>query len=132
MPVTYRIDAARKLIRTTCSSPLSFEEVINHFRELARDPACVGYLDVLLDVSGADALPEGGQIVAIKTELSAIRDKVQFGTCAIVATRDAMFGMMRMFEALARPYFLATRVFRAGPDAEAWLVLQQTGNPSDS
>jgi hypothetical protein len=130
VPVTYKIDAARKLIRTTCSSPLAFEQVIGHFRELQKDPACLGYLDVLLDVSGADTLPDGGQIWAINSELSAIRDKVQFGICAIVATRDAMFGMMRMFEALARPYFHATRVFRSGPDAEAWLLAQQTaGEP---
>jgi len=130
MPVTYEIDAVDRVIRTSCTSPLTYAEVIEHFRELGRDPACMGPLNVLLDVSEADVPPQGGQIQAINMELSALRDKVQFEVCAIVATRDAMFGMMRMFEALARPYFLATRVFRARPEAEAWLALERSGRNS--
>jgi hypothetical protein len=129
MPVTYNIDSAAKVIRTICSRPLTFAEVVEHFRTLGRDPVCVGYLDVLLDVSDADPVPESSQFGAITTELGAIRDKVQFGICAIVATRDVMFGMMRMFEVQARPYFLATRVFRGRHEAEAWLAAQRTGDP---
>jgi hypothetical protein len=125
MPVIYSIEVARRTIRTTCTSPLTFAEVIDHFRTLQQDPLCSGYLDVLLDVSEADQLPESNQFGAVTAELGAIRAKVQFGICAIVAARDAMFGMMRVFEVMARPYFLATRVFRAGPEAEAWLAAQQ-------
>jgi hypothetical protein len=131
MPVTYSIDPYEKIIRTTCGSPLTFAEVIGHFRELHQDPTCAGYLDVLLDVSTADALPESGQLGAVTAELAAIRAKTQFGVCAIVATRDAMFGMMRMFEVLARPYFLATRVFRGRPEAEAWLMAQRTAGNAE-
>jgi hypothetical protein len=98
--------------------------VIEHFRELYRDPVCSGHLDVLLDVSQADTLPEPGQLGPINAELGAIRDKVRFGLCAIVATRDAMFGMMRMFEVLARP--------RASSDPEAWLVSQRTAGSRHS
>jgi hypothetical protein len=131
--VTYIIDPAEKIISTVCASPLTFEQVIAHFRTLQQDPACMGYLDVLLDVSEADALPEPAQFGAMKAELGAIQAKAQFGICAIVATRDAMFGMMRMFEVLTRPYFLATRVFRAKPEAEAWLAEQRrTSREADS
>jgi hypothetical protein len=127
MPVTYKIDSVEKIIRTSCTSPLTFAQVIEHFQELQRDPACSGYLDVLLDVSEADTLPESGQLGTINLELGALRDQVQFGICAIAATRDAMFGMMRMFEALARPYFVATRVFRSLAEAESWLASQRSG-----
>jgi hypothetical protein len=130
MPVIYSISSADRLIRTACIRPVSFSEVIEHFRTLQQDPACSGSLDVLLDVSAADLLPESAQLGAIKTELSALRVKVQFGRCAIVASRDAMFGMMRMFEVLAAPSFVAIRVFRGSPEAEAWLVSQKTaGQP---
>lgn len=125
MPVTYSIDASRKTIRTRCSSPLTFADVIGHFRELNQDPACSGHLDVLLDVSEADTVPESRQLGAISAELDAIRKKVQFGMCAIVATRDAMFGMMRVFEVAAGQYFRETRVFRDFAAAEAWLASQQ-------
>lgn len=127
MPVTYKIDAARMVIHTTCSRPLKFAEVIEHFRTLKEDPACTGNLDVLLDVSGADTLPVSSQLGPIGAELDAVRAKVQFGLCAIVATRDAMFGMMRVFEVVAAPYFRAIRVFRQAAEAQAWLVSMQAG-----
>jgi hypothetical protein len=122
VPVTYQIDAARKLIHTTCSRPLTFMEVIEHFRTLKDDPACTGHLDVLLDVSDADSLPATNQLGAITAELYGVRAKVEFGLCAILATQDAMFGVMRMFEIPASRYFRAIRVFRRGDEAQAWLV----------
>jgi len=64
MPVTYSIDATRRLIRTVCARPLTFAQVMDHFRELKEDPACSGRLDVLLDVSDADLMPESHQLVA--------------------------------------------------------------------
>src|SRR5450755_1381161 len=90
VPVTYQIDTARKLIHTTCSAPLKFEQVIEHFRALKEDPACTGHLDVLLDVSTADTLPVSSQLGPISAALGAVRAKVQFGVCAIIAPRDAM------------------------------------------
>jgi hypothetical protein len=128
MPVTYSIDGAAKIIRTTCSSPLAFPEVLEHFRALNQDPACTGHLDVLLDVSNADALPATTQLGAVATELALVRSKVQFGKCAVVATRDAMYGMMRMFEVLTARYFEAIHVFRNSAEAEAWLVSRPGGS----
>lgn len=113
------------LIRTTCHSPLTFADVIDHFRTLKDDPACSGHLDVLLDVSEADSLPATTQLGAVATELAVVRAKVQFGNCAVVATRNAMFGMMRMFEVLAARYFDAIQVFRSSAEAEAWLAAQR-------
>lgn len=56
-----------------------------------------------------------------------IRDKVQFGCCAVVATRDAMFDMMRVFEVRAGDHFDAIHVFRETAEAEIWLASQKTG-----
>jgi hypothetical protein len=131
VPVTYQIDTTTRRIHTICSRPLKFAEVVDHFRALKEDPTCKGQLDVLLDVSDADPLPESRQLAAIGTELDAVRAKVEFGLCAIVATRDAMLGMMRMFEVPAGPYFRATRVFRSAVEAEAWLASRpSTGDPA--
>jgi hypothetical protein len=121
MPVTYTIDTRRRIIRTVCSGAVTLDEVIAHFRQLGEDPVCAGQLDVLLDVSGMETLPKGHQFGAIKSAISRIREKVQFGACAIVATRDAVFGMMRMFEVIAGDYFRAVRVFRTLSEAEAWV-----------
>ena len=124
MPVTYQIDSTRHVIHTVCSQPLTFAQVIDHFRELSEDPACSGRLDVLLNVTAVGLLPNSSQIGAVGTALSAVRKKVELGACAIIAPSDAMFGMMRIFEVQAGDYFEATRVFRKSADAEAWLASQ--------
>jgi len=111
---------------------LTFLQVLNHFRELKEDPACSGRLDVLLDVSDADLVPESHQIGAVGAAVNSIRDKVQFGFCAVVAGRDAMFGMMRVFEVRAGDHFDAVHVFRETAEAEIWLASQKTGTGSGS
>jgi hypothetical protein len=117
----YSIDLPRQLIRTACVRPLSFAQVIDHFRELNEDPACSGRLDVLLDVMDIDSLPDSSQLGAVGTAVIASRKKVQFGSCAVVADGDALFGMMRVFEVKAGDYFEAIRVFRRMAEAEMWL-----------
>lgn len=98
--------------------------MIEHFRTLKEDPACTGRLDVLLDVSDADRLPLSSQLGPISAEVGAVRAKVEFGSCAIIAPRDAMFGMMRIFEIAAGSYFRAIRVFRTATEAEKWVASQ--------
>jgi hypothetical protein len=122
MPVTYSIDADRKLLHTICSGPVNLPEVVAHFQALRDDPACTGRLDLLLDVSEAESAPQSAELGTVVAEVASVRRKVEFGMCAIVATRDSMFGMMRMFEVLASRYFRAIRVFRDAGEAEAWLA----------
>jgi len=122
MPVTYTIDANEQLIRTKCIGNVTLDEVLAHFRELERDPNATVPLDVLLDLSETSSLPATAQIAAVADELKRIQRRVRFNICAVVATRDALFGMLRMFEVMAEPYFRATRVFRVAADAEAWLT----------
>jgi hypothetical protein len=104
---------------------VTLQEVIGHFQALKQDAARSESLDVLLNVSEAEVLPDSSQLMSVKAELGAIREQVQFGICAIVAGRDAMFGMMRVFEVYAGAYFHAIRVFRESDDAEAWLASQR-------
>jgi hypothetical protein len=125
MPVTYAIDPTKKLIRTRCAGPITLQEVIDHFHTLGQDPTCPDRLDVLLDVSEAQSLPQSAQIRGVSEALGKLRKKVRFGACAIVASSDAFFGMMRVFEAMSQEYFRVIRVFRAAPEAEEWLRSQQ-------
>ena len=124
MPVTYTIDKNERVIRTQCIGMVTLEEVVAHFRELERDPECRAPLDVLLDLSRIDSLPSAREIRAVALELKTIQN-VRLDTCAIVAVRDAVFGMLRMFEVMVQGYFRAIRVFRATAEAEAWLVSQR-------
>jgi hypothetical protein len=132
MPVTYAIDMQERVIRTRCMGMVTLAEVVEHFRELEHDPDCVGSLDVLLDLSETTSVPEARQIQAISFEIGRIRDKVRFGACGIVATTDALFGMLRMFEVVAERFFRVIHVFRSRAEAETWLVSERQSSEAGS
>ena len=126
MPITYQIDTDKRTIRTKAAGYVTLQEVIDHFQILAQDPQCPDRLDVFLDLSEVDSLPETPQLSTVIDALKRIRAKVHFQACAILASRNALFGMMRMFEALAEKFFRVTSTFRIASEAEAWLVSQQS------
>lgn len=126
MPITYQIDADKRTIRTKAVGQVTLQEVIDHFRTLEQDPQCPERTDVFLDLSEVDSLPAAPQISSVVDELKRVRAKVRFDACAIVASRTALFGMMRMFEVLAEDFFRVTRTFRIATEAEIWLESQQS------
>ena len=101
-------------------------EVINHFRSLQQDSTCPDSLDVFLDLREVDSLPETVQLSTVVGEMKRITSQIRFGACAIVASRDAVVGMMRVFEVMAEECFRVTCTFRAADEAEAWLLSQQS------
>ncbi len=105
------------------------QEVVEHFRALEADPLCPTQVDVFLDLSELDmaSIPHGTHLSRVVLEVERIEGRVRFGACAILAPADALFGMMRMFEAMADQQFRATRSFRDAAEAERWLVSQQSG-----
>jgi hypothetical protein len=125
MPVNYQIDKANAIIRTECVGDVTLEEVVNHFRELARDPNCPERLDVLLDLRGQSSIPENQQLRVVTSEMARVRGRVQFGACAIVAPRDALYGMLRVFQVFTEAYFREAQVFRTLEEAEQWLAAER-------
>ena len=121
MTVTYQLDQAKRRIHTRCVGAVTLDEVLQHFADLVRDPDCPARLDVLLDLSEITSLPTSSQLTAVTTEIARVRPRVQFDGCAIIASRDALFGMARMFEVFAENHFGATRVFRTVDEGTRWL-----------
>jgi hypothetical protein len=79
-----------------------------------------------LDLSELDSLPDSRQISIVVNAVKRIRSEVRFGACAILAGRDAVVGMMRIFEVMAEECFRETCAFRHAIEAETWLVSQQS------
>jgi hypothetical protein len=125
MPVIYEIDSDRKTIRTRCVGPVTIEEVLDHFRILASDPNCPDSMDVLLDLSEQTSIPTKEELEEITHAVHSVRGRVRFGSCAIVACQDALFGMLRMWEVFAERYFRETYVFRTKREAEDWLATRR-------
>jgi len=121
MPVTYAIDPDARMVRTRCAGKVTLPEVLDHLQQLRDDPVCPDRLDVLLDLSDADTWPDRTQLQTVTYELAQVRGKLRLDLCAVIATRDVIFGMLRMFEAMTQDYFRDIQVFRTAADAETWL-----------
>jgi hypothetical protein len=130
VPVHYQIDGGR-LIRTRCVGEVTFSEILDHFRLLERDPGRPDHLDVLLDLGALESLPLPGQLRRVSHEIEQIQPTVRFGACAIVATKDIVFGLARMFVVFAEGRFRVMQVFRDAENAEAWLEAQRSPLPED-
>jgi hypothetical protein len=126
VPIEYVIDSERRTVRTKGVGYVTLQEVIDHFRTLEQDPQCPEHANVFLDLSAVSSLPESHQISRVVTELKKFRGKVLFDACAVLASGDALFGMMRVFEVLAEDVFRVTRIFRIAAEAEEWLMMQQS------
>jgi len=121
MPIAYHIDRSRSLIRTTCTGPVLFDEVVRHFMILAQEPRLPDRLDVLLDLTAVTSVPETQHLRGVAETMERVRDRVRFGVCAVVADGD-MFGIARMFTAFARDQFEVITVVRTTSEAEQWLL----------
>lgn len=121
MPVTYRIDGRANLIRTVGSGDVTPDEVHAHFTELAHAWPPLTKLDVLLDLSGCTSIPDLSQLRDVVSLIKILGGDGRFGTCAVVASRELLYGVMRVFEFLADESFAAIRVFRNEAEAVEWL-----------
>lgn len=121
MPVTYEIHLERNLIATRCLGETTLSEVLEHFDVLERDRNRPAHLNVLLDLTEQTSLPTAPQILAAASRIGMAKWLIDFRACAIVVNRDALFGMLRMFEVFAHPHFERLRVFRDAEEAKAWL-----------
>ena len=121
MPITYTINPERKLITTRCTGNVTLPEVLQHFHDLGKDPSLPDRLDVFLDLSETTSLPTSGQIREVTRTIEGMNSTVAWGTCAILSTRDALFGMSRVFETFLEGIFENARVFRHRENAEKWL-----------
>lgn len=127
MPVTYSIDRESARLHTRCVGKLTLDEVFDHFHQLEIDDTLPPQLDVLLDLTAMESLPEAGQLRMIATEVGRVqKSKLRWGACAIIADRDALYGMTRMFQVFAEDHFADSCVFREREEAERWIASRRS------
>jgi len=122
MPITYEIDRARALVRTTLTGFVTFPEVMAHFTALENDPRRLGTMDVLLDIRALTSVPETGELRRAAGRIDPERTSLQYGVCAIVAADPASVSTGKLFAVFARERFRATTVVPTLEAAEQWLI----------
>ncbi|MDH4070278.1 MAG: hypothetical protein OEV30_07625 [Ignavibacteria bacterium] len=130
MPIPCQIDPQYSVLHAKCVGVVTLEEILRHIADLAENNSGFNKLDLLLDISDLETIPDTTEIASIVNRIEDLRSEFSFGACAIVAGSDALFGIARMFTVLAEQQFRLARVFRDFLQAEFWLHSVNPGRPS--
>lgn len=123
MSITYTFDPETRILRTRCAGRVTLEETLEHFQQVWSDPNVPARCKALLDVSSIEALPPSDQLRSAAGALDARAKRApRGGPWAIVAGRDAMYGMSRMFQVFLEEANIESRVFRTEAEADLWLA----------
>lgn len=129
MPITYDVDLELGLLHIRCSGNVTLAEVVSHFREL-ESASLPPRMDVLLDLSDVRSDPRTDQLRSAAREVELLKPKMEWGSCAIVAERDLVFGIARIFHTFVREHFVDANVLRDVEEARAWLAsLRSSSRP---
>ena len=120
MPVSYRIDKSLGLVFTTAQGVLAGQDILTHRRRLLDDPnfdPSYNQLIDLRDVTDFSVLANEIRTLSMH-EIFSERSRR-----AIVAEKDASFGMARMYEMYGETNPDQIMVFRDMAEARRWLGL---------
>ncbi len=121
MPITWRVDAARGLLRATLAGDCPLGEMQAMLAQVASDPPRRP-LRVLSDHRTLSTPITPAQAQALVEQLTAGAATFGGGRWAVVVGSAASFGMIRMLGALLDPIDLAVEPFQAPEEAEAWVL----------
>ena len=127
MPITFHIDPQAALIRTKGTGHVTLDEVQEHFRELVKAWPPIPRLQVLLDLTQCTSLPDFEQLRAVVSEIDASGGRNRFDRCAIVAGREFLYGLLRVFEVMADSRFAAVSRISVGEGRSG--VARNRGDP---
>ncbi len=128
MPITFDLDRVARSIRTRCVGNVTFDEVMDHFRELGDLKPLPEGLDVLLDLTEMASLPAGTQMRGVASGVTRIDSIAEWGCWAVVTDRDALYGMVRMLRVFLEGQVRDFGVFRDLAEAERWLAAQRSAD----
>jgi hypothetical protein len=126
MSVTYKIDANKRTVRTKCVGSVTLHEIIDHFRILQQDPECPDRLDVFLDLSEMESLPETGQLSTGCRRGEKNQESNPFRCLRYYCQSERSCWHDENVRGDGRGMFGRRLLFVSRDDAEAWLVSQQS------
>jgi hypothetical protein len=122
MSIKVNVDESRELVEIVFAGEVTKSEFIELMDRYFREPSSafpLGPFD-LSDVTGVDVAAESVRDAARRAG-EYVDSRLDGGKLAIVAPRDLLFGMARMYEILRGDSPVEVRVFREREEAESWL-----------
>ena len=116
------IDSEQKLARVIARGKVNVLELKDIYSELIKHRDWQAGFDILCDYRGIDDFDVSTQDIDEIAEWQiSIDNMIGNGKCAVVASRDSVFGMSRMWEMISAERSQHICVFRELEDAESWL-----------
>ena len=121
MPISYRVDPARRRVETTITEGYTLADVEAYMDALEADPAYAPDFDRLIDLTATQTLLAPEEVRSL-ADIVRGRPASPRSRRALVAAGDAQFGVARMFELYAEGASVSYRAFRDRAAADGWLT----------
>ncbi|MBV9881312.1 MAG: hypothetical protein JO180_12485 [Gemmatirosa sp.] len=125
MPISITVDEPTRRMVVTARGIVSHADVVDYLTQ-RRDRGLLGHA-TLIDCGQADTDLTAQQIRDLTTRRRRIQRGHVVGPTALVAERDLLFGMLRMYQILMEDG-VSLHVVRTCAEAERWLD-EATGTP---
>ena len=127
MALEYDIIENKRLVIAKGSGTLSRHEIVNHFDTLSKDPRYKAPMKKLVDFRNVDrftlSMDDEKKLSAHKSSYEGIFRNER---CAIVSSKDIIYGMSRVHEALMFESKIDINVFRDIHEAIKWIDIKLT------
>ncbi len=127
MSVTYRIDPSTGIVYLKTTGESTFAEWREAVLSALHDPDYRKGFNFLSDRSDQANVPDTGFAKSAAALLRELADLIGDCRWASVASRDALYGMARMFSVLAEGTCVEVAAFRDIGDARRWLAGEPLG-----
>jgi hypothetical protein len=124
MPIQVNADESRELVEIVFTGEVTGSEFAELMEKYFHEPSSalpLGLFD-LSDVTIVDVAAGSVREAARRAE-QYVDSRLEGGKLAIIAPRDLLFGMARMYEILRGDSPVEVRVFRERDEAESWLEI---------
>ena len=122
MPFWFRIDRSRRLLLAYADGELTVPEIQSVLQVALEHPGFEAGLRQLCDLRKLRELRGSfKELLRLAEYGRKFAERLQGGRLALVAERDSVYGMLRMYQAVMDDAPLEIRVFREMHEATSWL-----------
>lgn len=129
MAIQVAVDKHKRRIEASLSGEVSIDEIRAAIDAAVRHPDFEPGFDVLSDHTRIRKAITTAQMEAMVAHLESLSTVMGGARWAIVTTKTASYGMMRMLSVRIQEVPMTVAVFRKRDEAEGWLAAPRPGGP---